>query len=388
MTTPRRVDIMRRFLFVTGLLVLLVVAPALVGLATPPVSLTTWTSYDVGSAGYMQSAFLAEALMEKYKIRVRIVPASVAVTRHMPVRAGEVDVAFTGVDAWFMQEGLMEYSELAWGPQAIRVLWFSHPGGLALAVRADSNIRTVADLKGKRVAVYPGAEVLDLYTRSILAFGGLTYEDVQTTRVPGYTAAQDMVMKGTLDVALIAVQAPKAYEWAALPGGIRFLPTPTADREGWKRLNAIFPAYAPYTATSGPGVSPDNPLETGVASSPRMMTYNRLSDETAYFLTKAVHETRPLYAPKHASMREFWTLETNLALFKGDATPFHAGAVRYFKEIGAWTPELERVNQARLERQEKLRAAWDAAVNEARDQKIREAAFSPFWLQKRTEAGF
>jgi uncharacterized protein len=379
---------MRKLSLLTGLFALLVLVPVLVGVAAPPVSLTTWTSYDVGSAGYMQSAFLAEALMEKYRIRVRIIPASVAVTRHMPVRAGEVDVAFTGVDAWFMQEGLMEYSELAWGPQAIRVLWFSHPGGLALAVRADSNITTVRDLKGKRVALYPGAEVLDLYTKSILAFGGLTYDDVQTTKVANYTAAQDMVMKGTLDVALIAVQAPKAYEWAALPVGIRFLPTPVADREGWKRLNALFPAYAPYTATAGPGVSPQNPLETGVASSPRMMAYNRLSDETAYFLTKAVHETRPIYAPKHASMKDFWTLETNLALFKGEATPFHAGSVRYFKEIGAWTPELEALNQARLDRQQKLKAAWDAVVNEARDKKVKEAAFSQFWLQKRTEAGF
>lgn len=351
-------------------------------------SLTTWSSYDVGSSTYMQASFLGEGITEKFGTKVRIIPASAPVTRHLPLRMKEVEMTFTGLDAWLMQEGLYEYAEISWGPQPVQIVWFAQTGGFPHAVRADSDINTPADLKGKRIPFFPGSATLNLYTDAVLAFADLTRADVTEVDVPSYVGGQEMVMNGDLDAALIATEAPKAYEWDAMPYGIRYLEMPHDDVEGWARVKKVFPEYGQYIAEFGAGITKDNPLETGVVSSPRLTVYDWLDEEYAYFLTKAVYETYDSFAPKNETMKTFWTLDNNFLLFEGSAMPFHAGAVKFYKEIGVWTDEYEQMNQERLQRQKDLQELWIKVVDESTEKEIKEKEFAAFWMEKRAEAGF
>lgn len=350
--------------------------------------LTTWSSYDVGSSTYMQASFLGEGISEKYGTKVRIIPVGSPVSRHLALRTRDADMTFTGLDAWLMQEGLFEYSEKSWGPQAVQIIWFAQTGGFPHAVRADSSIQTAADLKGKRLPYFPGSASLNLYTDGILAYAGLTRNDVVSVNVPSYVGAQDMVMDGKLDAALIATEAPKAYEWAAMPYGIRYLTVPHSDTAGWDRLKAVFPEYGKYVAKFGAGVDKDKPIEVGIVSSPRLTVYDWMDENYAYFLTKAVYETYSLFAPKNDTMKLFWTMENNFILFEGSAMPFHAGAVKFYKEIGVWTDKYEQMNQARLKHQKNIQELWKKVVDQATKEGIKDADFSAYWMKKRKEAGF
>lgn len=347
----------------------------------------TWTAYDVGSSGYFMVGFIAETLWEKYKIKVRIIPAGTDLPRVYPIRLKDAEVAFHGVGSYFMQEGLYDYSTMEWGPQPVRAIYMAQHAGLALGVRGDSPIKTLADLKGKRIAYYPSM-ALTMIHEAHLAFAGLTWNDVQRVDVPSYGAAMRMVMEGKIDAAHINPTASFAYEFEAMPQGLRYVPVPRADKEGWARVKKVAPMYSPMNVTIGAALPKDKPLETFTYAYPIALTYDFLSAEKAYIVTKLLHEAFPVYSKKHASLAAYWPPETNLELLDDYPLPLHEGAVRYYKEIGKWTPERDAKNQKYLKRQAELKKLFDKVAAEALEKKIPSKDFPKFWLEKRQAAGF
>ena len=112
-----------------------------------------------------------------------------------------------------------------------------------------------------------------------------------------------------------------------------------------------------------------------------------MDEDTAYYITKYLHETYPIYAKKHKSLRLDWTIDKNLAVFDDDVVPFHKGSVRYFKEIGRWTPEREKKNEERIAHQAKLKQLWDETMKEAKQKGLKGKEFSKYWMGKRAKAG-
>ena len=347
----------------------------------------TWTAYDVGSSGYMQVGLISESLWDKYKVKIRVIPAGTDLPRVYPIRLRDADVAFHGVGSYFMQEGLYDYSTLEWGPQAVRAVYLAQHPGLCLGVRGDSGIRTAADLKGKRVAYFPTYS-LTMISEAHLVFAGLTWTDVQRVDVPTLAAGMRMVMEGKIDASHINPTASMAYELAAMPCGINYVPLPVANRDGWAKIKKHAPMYSPMKAAIGAGVSPEKPLETLTYAYPVGLAYDFLSPEKAYIVTKMIHEAFPAYAPKHKSLEAYWSLEKFLELYQGYPLPLHEGTIRYLKEIKKWTPEFDRLQNERLKRQAELKKLWDSVKGEAIDKKIKAGDFTKFWLEKRTAAGF
>jgi TRAP-type uncharacterized transport system substrate-binding protein len=70
-----------------------------------------------------------------------------------------------------------------------------------------------------------------------------------------------------------------------------------------------------------------------------------LSDESAYIFTKLLWENDKELAPKHPQLRDW--VKDNFASTKAGA-PYHPGAIKFYKEAGVWTPELEKHNQKLL----------------------------------------
>lgn len=346
----------------------------------------TWTSYDVGSAGYFMADHIRAALQQKYEITIRLIPAATDLSRVCPLRLREAEAAFSGLGSYFMQEGLHEYSALDWGPQPVRVLYLAQHPGLCLAVRGDSYIHTADHLRGGRVAASTGL-VLTLVSEIHLAFAGLNWEDVQKMEVPGYTAAVRMVMDGELDAAHVNPASSVAYKFAAAPYGMRYIPLPAGDKEGWARIRKLAPFCTPVTITAGAGLSPEKPLESVTYAYPVVISYASLPEEKAHAITKLLRESYPLYAQRHKSLEIYWKPELFLKLFLSYPLPLHRGTVRYLKERGEWTPELEELNNRRLAHQKELKELWVSAVEEALAKKIKAKAFPEFWLKKRKEAG-
>ena len=171
-----------------------------------------------------------------------------------------------------MQEGFSEYSDLDWGPQPVRYLWLPAHPGTPFGVRGDSGINTFADLKGRTVAIFPGSPGATNTQQAILAFGGLTWDDVVPKEYPHPGAAYGAVITGKLDTTFFNVSSSKSYEAAALPCGWHYLNMPATDTKGWARLKALSPTHSGRVSTIGGGLSAENPIETLTQAYPCLIT--------------------------------------------------------------------------------------------------------------------
>ena len=107
-------------------------------------------------------------------------------------------------------------------------------------VRKDSTMRTVADLRGKRVTMgYSAMRALDPMSRAILATGGLTEQDIKPVLVPNVVRSADDFASGAADMFMFAFGAPKVREVDVTVGGTRFLEIP--DSPGMAAAKPIQP---------------------------------------------------------------------------------------------------------------------------------------------------
>ena len=111
---------------------------------------------------------------------------------------------------------------------------------MALGVKADSGIKTGADMKGKRIAFYPTAAGRTRIVEAMLAFHGLTWDDMIKVPAAGFTQAQEALLDGRVDISYANPANPLAFRLAAAPHGIHWIPTPAHDREGWRRFQSVW----------------------------------------------------------------------------------------------------------------------------------------------------
>ena len=115
----------------------------------------TWSSYDVGSAGYAEASAIADAFGREYGTRIRIQPSGSAIGRLQPLLSGRADVGFLATETFFAAEGLYDFSTRRWGPQNLRAI-AGRPSSIGIFTAKDAGIKTLEDLKGKRFAYVAG----------------------------------------------------------------------------------------------------------------------------------------------------------------------------------------------------------------------------------------
>ena len=207
----------------------------------------TWTAYDVGSGGYNQAVAIGNALKNKLGVTLRVLPGKSDIARSIPLRDGAVPFSAHGVGGSYMaQEGLYEFGSRDWGPQAVRALILNNSDALLTVVTAkDANIKTMADLKGKRVAWVVGAPALNQNITALMASAGLTWNDVKRVEFGGFGAAMDGIVANQVDAAFASTISGQAYKIAASPRGVQYPIVPHNDKEAWARLNKVAPFYVP-----------------------------------------------------------------------------------------------------------------------------------------------
>ncbi|MEQ9126553.1 MAG: TAXI family TRAP transporter solute-binding subunit, partial [Alphaproteobacteria bacterium] len=156
----------------------------------------TWTAYDTTSSGYAQSVGLGNMLKGKYGTEIRVIPGKNDVSRMIPLKAGQADLCACGIASYFSREGVMMFADESWGPQRVRNLLnnIGRNATISLAMPADGSIKSLADLKGKRVTWVKGAPALNVNTAATLAYAGLTWDDVVKVEVPGWGQSMQAVI--------------------------------------------------------------------------------------------------------------------------------------------------------------------------------------------------
>jgi TRAP transporter TAXI family solute receptor len=344
-------------------------------------STLTFTAYDTGSSGFNIAVAVGKTLKDKHGTDVRVLPAGNDVARLAPLKANRAQASAMGIGVYFAQEGVFEFGVKDWGPQPLRLILASSAcNAISLGVAKDTGVKQIRDLKGKRIGMVVGSPALNQNAFAILAFGGLTRNDVKLVEFSSYGAMWKGIINNEVDAAIASTISGQAKEAEASPRGLVYPPTPAADREGWARLNKFGPYYAPHKATCGVGITAANPVELPNYPYPIFMAYAQQPAELVYNLAKAMIGGYDAYKDG-APGADGLELKRQILTW---ALPYHEGTVRAMKEAGVWKPEHDAHNQGLLKRQQTLASAWSAYLktNPADDA----AAFRKGWMSARNAA--
>jgi len=346
----------------------------------------SWTAYGTTSSGYANGVAIGNVLKKVYDTEVRLVPGKNDISRMIPVEKGKVDLCACGMAAVLAMEGAYDFGKKRWGPQRLFNLFNNAKGknGTTLALANDIGIKSAADLRGKRMAWVRGAPALNVNLAGFLAYGGLTWDDVEKVEFPGWKQANDGVINGLADAVIVSTVSPHLQRLAASPRGNIHPAVPHGDKEAWARMRAAAPWAVPRKVSVGINLESNTQQEGKVPFDgfgfpyPSYVTYGDRSNDFVYALTKAVVSNHEKIT---ATLKNADGYGIDRQLFDW-AIPYHPGAIRYYKEVGAWTPAAEAHNAALLKRQDVLAAAWtkvialdlDDEAHKAKWQEIRVAA--------------
>jgi len=285
-----------------------------------------------GSILHAQASVIAKVIQDNTKLQVRVVGYGGDTGILEAVNSKKAD--FWNLDVGESADAY--HGRGTWKGNAktgLRTGLTLFPFQMAFWVRKDSNINSLADLKGKRV---PSDWVQQTgvipHTTAVLAAGGLTYNDVVKVPEVNVVRAADDFKAGKLDLLFFAVGAPKVQEVAAAVGGLRLLPmNPLPDSE--KRMKAVRPEYYFSTVNPAPhiaGVDKPSPVQTidvvlGAGA--------HVSDEVVVQVAKALRDNKKGLVEGHPNFNAFQ--EKEMAKPQ-PSLPYHPAAIKYFKETGLW----------------------------------------------------
>lgn len=380
-----------RRLLGTGLLALTAVALTSCGLEelpeNPPAGqlnmprTIAWSAYPTGTGGYSQAVAIGNILQRQYGVNLRVVPGRNDVSRLATLRAGRVNMSAGGSEAVYAQEGILNFAARIWGPQPIRAVLsnFSDSCSFTFASAADADIHSVGDIRGKRLTFVQGAPSLNNASTALLAYANLTWDDVQMVEVGGYNAAIDAVINNRADVAGGACNSPPFMRVESSPRGLRWVEFPHDNEAGVERVRDRLPWYVPHIATEGPGIDPDVGVSVFTSAYPLLVVMDDLDDDIVYGITKVIAVHFDDYKNSAPGANGWRILGQQL---ENSFIPYHEGAIRYFKEIGIWTPEAEAKQEENLHRQQVLSDAWQTyLVNAPEDHR----QFETGWLTYREQ---
>lgn len=338
-----------------------------------------WSTYDAGSSGYAEASAVADALSSAYDTRIRLLPSGTSIGRLLPLREKRVDTGWLANEVFFATEGVYDFATRDWGPQDLRVL-SGRPAAFGIFTTADSGIASLADLKGKTLAYVAANPSINLKVDAILAFAGLSPDDVEIVEYPGYGPSLRAVMEGNADAAGGVTTSGLLFEIESARGLV-WLPMDADDGEGWANLNKLAPIFAPVDETVGAGVSEEAPVTLMGYRYPMLTVYADADAEAVYALVKAMDETFDAYKDATGIMHRW---DKKLSGEPPVDAPFHEGAIRYYQETGQWDERDQAWQDTRQARLDALIAAWRATLAEGDG--LDDAAFAELWQKKRAAA--
>jgi len=295
------------------------------------------------SVGYQSGSAMIGVLKKKTGVRFQFTPATKTMGRFNLLKSKRAHIAWSpSIDQLFALKGQKDFKP--WGPQSTRTLWDCGAIDQGLAARADSGIKTVADIKGKRLCSYPTYPQKQADVDAILAYANLTWDDVKAVPVSGFPAGQRAVLEGAVDCCIVSGQAAAAYELEASIHGIHWVEMPNEtpeDKAAWGRFQKINPSIYPNRTGTPAGASKEKPVNI-YGYSYQVACYDWADQDLIYWFVKQMAENYDAYKNVHAYLKK-WTVDWTLKYDKW-FVPRAEGFVRYFKEVGKWTPAMEKKN--------------------------------------------
>ena len=239
---------------------------------------------------------------------------------------GELDLALANsAISYFAARG-----EGAWDrAYPIRTVMTLAPNVALFITPEDSGVRSLPELKGKRVVVGPAGAGFESFVQPILGAHGLTYDDFSPLNAT-QAGAVNMLSDGSAAAAFLGGAIPTAsITQASSTREIFFIPF---DAGAIEQLTTDYLFFNRATIPAGTYRGQDEDYHGLDVGSTHLITRADQDEELIYALTKTIYENRARVTERHASGRAINAKN----VVRDTGTEFHPGAVRYYREIGIW----------------------------------------------------
>jgi hypothetical protein len=336
----------------------------------------------VGTANHSLAVAWTSEFSAQTGSRARVLPAPNGYARAQWLENGEGRISMLQASDYFDQMDAVEgFSTPDGGPFDTRVAVMNMVTPWGYMVRGDSDIKSFDDIKpGTRIAFSPSSTFLTSGVDALLAYRGLSRDDVELVEVGNYGANTRIVVEGRADVAFTSPISGTSFEADAGPNGIRWLPLPARedDPEAFQRYRDLQPGYVPAKTVSGVksaiGINMDHAYQANHVRADE-------DPEFVYNLAKWLNEHYDdfkddyTYAPMMSvdSLKSF--------LDAGALQPLHEGTIRYLTELGIWNDTYQKRQDELVEMAEARVALFDKAVADAQAKGITVAPDSEEWAE-------
>lgn len=278
---------------------------------------TSGTYYPIGGA-------IASAVTKGSDIQATAETGNASVANINLVSKGDIEIAFVQNDiAFWAYTGKLMFKTPLTNVRAVASLYPEH---VQLILAASSNIKTLADLKGKRVGVGAPGSGVEGDVQAIFQVAKLSYNDMKVDFLD-FGATTNRFKDNQIDAGFVVAGYPTASVMdLALTKEIMLM---DFSDEFLKELAKAHPYFVPSVIPAKTYSRIDKDIKTPAVMA-ILVTHDKVPNDVVYKFTKAMFENIDTIHASHAKGKE---INLNTAL-DGLTVPLHPGAARYFKEKG------------------------------------------------------
>jgi TRAP transporter TAXI family solute receptor len=304
---------------------------AIMALVAAPAVAQTVSIVSTPSGSYTNSAGAAMAKVISEKSKLRAILQAQQQQGMIPVEAGDNEFGMgNSFDMTFFATGTGEYQGQG-RKNKIRIAASLIPYRVAFHVRADSDMKAIADLKGKRIAGgFNAQKTIARITETLLASAGLSYKDMVEVLAPNVSRAAEDFTAGKTDVLFFALGSAAVKQASATVGGLRVLPIDDSPA-ALQRMQTLLPGSYTVEVKPSPNIEGVTQPTKTLAFDMVLITSVDVPEQTVYEAVKALHQNKAALA---GTFPPFNLLQPDRMSKPVKDVPFHAGALKYFQEAG------------------------------------------------------
>jgi TRAP transporter TAXI family solute receptor len=281
-----------------------------------------------GSSGpyYTIGGAMAKVYKEKLGYNASVQSTGASVENINLLKTKKADLAFAMSDvASFAYNGQENFKE-GGAIKDLKAMAGLYLNYVQIVTLKDRNIKSVADLKGKRVGVGAPNSGVEVNARMVLAGHGITYNDIKADYL-SYAEAIEQLKNNAIDAAFVTSGLPNSTVIDLMTTkDVEIVPIQKADVE---KMAQQFPFFVPAEIPAGLYKN-EQPVPTAAIRN-IMLVRGDLSDEQVYKLTKSFFENLDTLKAAHNAAKDIDVKTAGKDL----VVPLHPGAEKYYKEVGA-----------------------------------------------------
>ena len=249
------------------------------------------------------------------------------------ISRGDSDLALALADTVYQAfhgEGAFEGRQVS----ELRALASIYPNAVQIVTIEGSGITSLEDLRGQRVSVGAPGSGTEVSAQTLLAANGITYDDFDPQRL-NFNETADALRDGDIAAGFWSVGPPTSSIMNLAT--TRDISIVALSEEEIANAVAVEPTFAPYTLRAGIYDGVAEPVLT-ISTPNVLIAHEDMDEDLVYNIVKAMYENVDELIAIHPAANDT-TVD-----FSIDSTPipFHAGALRYFEEIGV-TPQAHQI---------------------------------------------